>query len=101
MSARGRGVGPVEHPCATIQGGDDHGRDAGQAMPGTELRIADDGELLIERSALTFAGYHERAAETRDAFTSDGLWLRTGERGALLRDGRLSLGSSSLSPTRS
>jgi long-chain acyl-CoA synthetase len=89
-----RGLGPVEHPCATMQGAEDHRRDAGAPMPGTELRIGDDGELLVKRSALTFAGYHERAAATRDAFTADGVWLRTGQQGELLPDGRLRLGTS-------
>jgi long-chain acyl-CoA synthetase len=90
ITVRG-GWGPVEHLCATMQSADDCRRDAGAPMPGTELRVAGDGELLIKRSALTFNGYHERAAATRDVFTADGLWLRTGERAEILSDGQLRL----------
>lgn len=86
------GYGPVEHVCATMQRAGECGSDdAGKPMPGTELRISDDGELLVKRTALTFAGYHERPTASRDAFTSDGLWLRTGEGAALRPDGRLLL----------
>ena len=90
MTIRG-GYGPVEHLCATMQHAGDHARDAGAPMPGTQLRIASEGELLIKRSALTFADYHDRAAATRDAFTSDSMWLRTGQHGELLPNGHLRL----------
>jgi long-chain acyl-CoA synthetase len=62
---------------------------AGRPMPGTELRVADDGELLVRRSALTFAGYWGRPEATRAAFTGDGAWLRTGDLGAVGADGRV------------
>ncbi|MFL5560147.1 MAG: AMP-binding protein [Gemmatimonadaceae bacterium] len=88
------GYGPVEHICATMQPPDDCARDSGAPMPGTELRIGDDRGVLVKRSALTFAGYHERPSATRDAFTSDGLWLRTGRRGELLPNGHLRLDAS-------
>ena len=97
MTIRG-GYGAVEHLCATMQGDGDHARDAGAPMPGTELRVAGDGEILVKRSALTFAGYHDRAAATRDAFTDDGLWLRTAERGDLLPNGHLRLHGSPVPP---
>jgi long-chain acyl-CoA synthetase len=58
-------------------------------MQGTTLRIADDGEVLVRRSGLTFSGYHRRPAETMDAFTDDGAWLRTGDLGAVDADGFL------------
>lgn len=82
--------GTVEQTCIAMQrpGGADVGT-AGPPMPGAELRIGDDGELLVGRNALTFAGYHERPNATRDAFTADGRWLRTGARGEILPGGRL------------
>lgn len=67
----------------------------GPPMPGTTVRIADDGELLVRRSALTFSGYWNRSDETHAAFTDDGAWLRTGDlavqdaRGALRIVGRV------------
>ncbi|HEX2781911.1 MAG TPA: hypothetical protein VHM30_20555, partial [Gemmatimonadaceae bacterium] len=61
----------------------------GPPMPGTTVRIADDGELLIQRSALTFAGYHGKPEESREAFTENGEWLKTGDLAELTADGRL------------
>jgi long-chain acyl-CoA synthetase len=76
--------GLTEHLCAVFNRPDAYGFDsAGPPMPGTTLRIADDGEILILRSDLTFAGYHGRPAESRQAFTADGSWLLTGDLGEL------------------
>jgi long-chain acyl-CoA synthetase len=79
--------GLTEHLCACFHrpGAYDF-HTVGPPMPGTELRIADDGEILARRCALTFDGYHGRADATAEAFTPDGEWLRTGDLGAL--DGR-------------
>jgi Long-chain acyl-CoA synthetases (AMP-forming) len=49
----------------------------GQALPGVELKLADDGELYM-RSAMNFAGYFKDEAATREVLTDDG-WLRTGD----------------------
>ncbi|MBI3567214.1 MAG: AMP-binding protein, partial [Gemmatimonadetes bacterium] len=82
--------GQTEHLCATFHRPDRYGFDSvGWPMPGTELRIAEDDEVLVRRSALTFSGYHGRADETRAAFTADGEWLYTGDLGALTDDGQL------------
>lgn len=84
--------GQTEHLCVAFhRPGCYDTETVGPAMPGTELRIDADDEVLIRRSALTFAGYHGKPDETRDAFTSDGLWLRTGDLGALDARGRLRL----------
>jgi non-ribosomal peptide synthetase component E (peptide arylation enzyme) len=67
--------------------------------PGMELRIVDDdgtglppgteGELLV-RGVSQFVGYFKRPEFTRESYTPDG-WFRTGDRGALDRDGYLSI----------
>jgi long-chain acyl-CoA synthetase len=76
------GYGLTEHLCAVFNRPGRYAFDsAGPPMPGTELRIAEDGEILIRRGALTFTGYHGRTRETYDAFTPDGGWLRTGDLG--------------------
>jgi len=84
--------GQTEHLCVAFHRADCYDTETvGPPMPGTEIRIDADGEVLIRRGALTFDGYHGQPAETRDAFTADGLWLRTGDLGALTADGRLRL----------
>ena len=81
--------GLTEHLCVAMNRPDAYRFDtAGPAMPGTEMRIAADGEILLRRNDLSFAGYHGRPEETRAAFTADG-WLLTGDLGELLPDGSL------------
>ncbi|HEX6751577.1 MAG TPA: long-chain fatty acid--CoA ligase [Longimicrobium sp.] len=81
--------GLTEHLCVAMNRPDAYRFDAaGPAMPGTEIRIAEDGEILVRRGDLSFGGYHGRAQATADAFTPDG-WLLTGDLGRLLDDGSL------------
>jgi long-chain acyl-CoA synthetase len=57
----------------------------GQALPGFELRLADDGELLI-RSETVFAGYYKEPEATAEVL-DDGGWLRTGDIATIDADG--------------
>ena len=52
----------------------------GLPLPGLEVALADDGEILL-RGPQVFAGYWEQPDTTADAFTDDG-WFRTGDVGA-------------------
>ncbi len=76
--------GLTEHLCATMNRPERHDlASAGFPMPGTEIRIATDGEILLRRGPLTFSGYLNRPDETHRAFTPDGNWLLTGDLGRI------------------
>jgi long-chain acyl-CoA synthetase len=57
----------------------------GPALPGFEVRTAEDGELLI-RSETVFAGYYKDEEATREVLGDDG-WLRSGDLGSIDEDG--------------
>jgi long-chain acyl-CoA synthetase len=60
----------------------------GRALPGVELRLDDDGEVLVRGPGL-FRGYWRDPDATAAAFTPDG-FFRTGDIG-VIEDGRLSI----------
>lgn len=60
----------------------------GRALPGVELKIAEDGEILIKGPNI-FQGYHKRAEASFGAI-EDG-WLHTGDLGSIDQDGYLSI----------
>ena len=59
----------------------------GRIIPGTEVRIAEDGEVLI-RSTAVFGGYYKQPDATRDTMTESG-WFRTGDSGFIDPRGHL------------
>lgn len=82
--------GQTEHLCIAMNRPHEVAAETvGTPMPGTELRIADDGEVQVRRDALTFSGYFGKPDETVAAFTPDGKWLRTGDLGRVDANGRL------------
>jgi long-chain acyl-CoA synthetase len=60
----------------------------GKPIAGVEVKIADDGEILVRGENVT-AGYFERPDETAKAF-EDG-WFHTGDVGILKEDGELAI----------
>jgi len=61
----------------------------GVALPGVQVRISDDGEVLI-KSPGQFSGYYKQPELTAASFTADG-YFRTGDRGELRADGMLKI----------
>src|SRR5205085_7407790 len=59
----------------------------GKPLPGVELRIADDGEVLV-RGRIVMAGYRNQPEKTAETIDSDG-WLHSGDIGELDDEGFL------------
>jgi len=66
-----------------------HAASAGRPSPGTEVRIAADGELQV-RGCLLFPGYYDNEEANAAAFTTDG-WFRSGDLASMDDAGNVSI----------
>ena len=77
------------HDCANAIGDALRFGTVGKPLPGVQVAIAEDGEILIGGPHV-FKGYYRDPAATEEVLTADG-WLRTGDLGALSPEGFLSI----------
>lgn len=61
----------------------------GPAVPGVEVKIAEDDEIMVKGNNV-FMGYYNDAEATASTLTEDG-WLHSGDLGAFDKDGFLSI----------
>jgi acyl-CoA synthetase (AMP-forming)/AMP-acid ligase II len=87
-----RAYGSSEHPTVTSglpsDSLDRRATTDGRCAPGNEVRIEDDGEVLVRGPEL-FVGYRDTALDAA-AFTPDG-WFRTGDIGVVDGEGFLTI----------
>ncbi len=74
-------TGPISWDPYRVRPGD-----VGHPIPGCDVRLAEDGEVLA-RGGNVFAGYYKDPARTARTIDADG-WLHTGDLG-VIEDGRL------------
>lgn len=82
--------GLTENICVAFNQADDlKFGTVGKAMPMTEIKIAEDGEIFV-KSPMMFSGYYKEPEKTAEMFDTDG-WLKTGDLGELDEDGFLKI----------
>jgi long-chain acyl-CoA synthetase len=85
----GYGLSETTSGCTMNRPNDYRFGTVGKALPGIELALADDGEILV-RGPTVFRGYAGRDEETAEVLTPDG-WFRTGDIGAIDHAGFLTV----------
>lgn len=83
------GMSETTGPATTNRPGQNKIGSVGPALPGVEVSLADDGEILMRGGVIT-AGYYKMDAESAETFDADG-WLHSGDLGHIDEDGFLSI----------
>jgi long-chain acyl-CoA synthetase len=82
--------GLTENVCIAFNRADDFKfGTVGKPMPMCEVKIAEDGEILV-KSPMMFSGYYKEQEKTAEMFDENG-WLKTGDLGSLDEDGFLKI----------
>ncbi len=82
--------GLTENICVAFNTATEHKfGTVGKPMPMCEVRIAEDGEILV-KSEMMFSGYYKEPEKTAEMFDDAG-WLKTGDLGELDEDGFLKI----------
>jgi long-chain acyl-CoA synthetase len=84
----GYGLTETSAPVACNVPEDNHPGTVGKPVPGVEVRIAEDGEIIVKGPSI-FAGYYKNEEATKAAL-SDG-WFSTGDIGEIDASGRLKI----------
>jgi long-chain acyl-CoA synthetase len=85
----GWGMSELSNAATLVAPGSARTGAVGTAFPGVEVRIADDGEVLV-RGPLVMGGYYKDPELTVATIDADG-WLHTGDIGELDADGFLKI----------
>jgi long-chain acyl-CoA synthetase len=85
----GYGLTECTTACSTNRPGVYRFGTVGRALPCSDVKIADDGEILV-RSETVFQGYFKDPEATAAVLTEDG-WLRTGDIGEIDADGFITI----------
>jgi long-chain acyl-CoA synthetase len=79
------GMSELTGPATAVPPGDHKAPSIGVPLPGVEVRLGDDGELLV-RGGNVMVGYYREPAKTADAVDADG-WVHSGDIAVLGADG--------------
>jgi long-chain acyl-CoA synthetase len=74
------GMSELTGPATVVPMDDHQAPSIGRAMPGVEVRLAEDGELLV-RGGNVMVGYYKEPGKTADIVDKDG-WVHSGDIGA-------------------
>jgi long-chain acyl-CoA synthetase len=80
------GMSELTGPATTVRLGEHRAPSIGKAYPGVEVRLGEDGELLV-RGGNVMVGYYRDPEKTADTVDADG-WVHSGDIGALGADGQ-------------
>src|SRR6202012_3662803 len=85
----GWGMSELSNAATFASPGEARSGAVGRAFPGVEVRLADDGEVLV-RGPIVMGGYYKDPELTMATIDADG-WLATGDIGELDADGFLKI----------